>query len=181
MHSSETFFCDEYHVSAGSVLFRFQPRPQICVLRNKKNGETVLPKGHKDLNETIEEAALRETYEETGWPCEFMPTDILTRVPPAGQSSGTHPRLAPSSTEAIAVTFRRLDETGKDIKFVWWFITQVTSTERSLGTQMDSENFDPEFVDLDEVVNQLSRPGDRDVVVRALDLVRKTKAKSPSE
>ncbi|KAG8865208.1 hypothetical protein FRB96_000098 [Tulasnella sp. 330] len=180
MHFSETFFCDEYHVSAGSVLFRFQPHPQICVLRNRKNGETVLPKGHKDLNETIEEAALRETHEETGWPCEFLPTDILTRAPPPGQSSGTQPRLAQSSTEAFAVTVRHLDDTGKNIKFVWWFITQVTSTERSIGTQMDSEDFDPQFVDADQAVIALSRPGDRDVVTRALELVRKTRLKSTS-
>jgi len=169
------YFCDEYHCSAGSVLFRFEPRLQICILRNRRTGETVLPKGHKDLGETIEQAALRETYEETGWPCEFLPCDILTRVPPPGEQSGNVPRLARAANEAIAVTVRQNDGTGRTLKFVWWFVTRVRmNAERRIGTQMASEYFDPEFVDAEDAPKELTRPGDKDVARRAIELVRTT-------
>lgn len=176
MASSQTYFCDEYHCSAGCVLFRFDtPKPQICLLHNQRTGEWVLPKGHKDLGETIEQAALRETYEETGWACRFLPTNVLTRVPPPGLQSGSHPREALASNESIAVTVRHLDDSGRNVKFVWWFIAEITGSERIEGTQMATESFETHFEDADVAVARLSRQGDRDVAERAVDLVNKTR------
>ncbi|KAG8908190.1 hypothetical protein FRB99_008733 [Tulasnella sp. 403] len=177
MASSTTLFCDEYHCSAGSVLFRFdtKPSPQICILRNRKSSEFVLPKGHKDLGESLEQAAIRETYEETGWPCVFLPTNILTRVPPPGVSSGDTPREALAATsEAIAVTVRQLDGSPKNVKFVWWYITQISSTQQHQDTQMASEDLEALWLNFDDAVRRLSRPSDRDVAARAVELVRKT-------
>lgn len=176
MASSTTLFCDEYHCSAGSVLFRFDtPKPQICILKNLRTSEWVLPKGHKDLGESIEQAALRETFEETGYECEFLPTDILTRVPPPGVSSGDMAREAVGATEAIAITVRQLDATGRNVKFVWWYITQITSTRKQLNTQMITEALESHFFDAEEAIRTLNRPGDRDVAKRALELVKKTR------
>ncbi|KAG8986555.1 hypothetical protein FRB90_003918, partial [Tulasnella sp. 427] len=178
MASSITMYCDEYHCSAGCVLFRFDtPSPQICILRNNRSKEYVLPKGHKDLGESIEDAALRETYEETGWPCEFLPTNIVTRAPPPGGSSGEMAKEAVAATrEAIAVTLRNLDGKPGSTKLVFWYIAQITSTKQHQNTQMETEDLEAQFMDAEEAIRTLSRPGDRDVARRALDLVNKTRA-----
>lgn len=178
MTSSMTLYCDEYHCSAGCVLFRFDaPTPQICILRNNRSTEYVLPKGHKDLGESIEQAALRETYEETGWPCEFLPTNIVTRAPPPGVSSGEVAREALGATrEAIAVTLRNLEGKPGSVKFVFWYIAQITSTKQHQNTQMATEDLEAKFMDAEEAIRTLSRPGDRDVAKRALELVNKTRA-----
>lgn len=77
-HASNNFV-----ISAGCILFRKSPvnpnQVQICLLFQpkdltlKRREKWILPKGRKDLGETIEATAVRETYEETGFPCEFMP------------------------------------------------------------------------------------------------------------
>lgn len=181
--SSITLFCDEFHCSAGCVLFRFDtPSPQICILRNRRNNEYVLPKGHKDLDETLKEAAIRETYEETGYPCELLPVNLLTRVPPPGVSSGDSPREAADATEAIAITVRNLEPGNpeKNVKLVWWYIAQITSSRKVNGTQMDTEDLESQFLDADVAIRTLSRSGDRDVAGRALALVKASRGLNPT-
>lgn len=171
-----TYFSDEYHACAGCVLFRFTPRPQICILQNRRSMKFILPKGHRELGETLEQAALRETYEETGWRCEFLPINLLTSVPPPGTSSRDRPKEARAvKGEPIAVTMRHMNDRDKHAKFIWWFVAQITGLEREEGTQMANESFDVEFVDADEAVGKLSRVGDKDVASRAIKLVRDTR------
>ncbi|KAG8986144.1 hypothetical protein FRB94_003701 [Tulasnella sp. JGI-2019a] len=172
----DTFLAEEYHSCAGCILFRFTPDPQICLLRSRRSSEVVLPKGHKDLGESLEEAALRETYEETGWRCEFLPVNLLTRVPPPGHASGDAPRMASAvKGEAIAVTLRHMDKSGRNVKFVWWFVAQVTGSTRDEGTQMANENFDVEWVAADDAVKVLSRPGDKDAAAQAVKLISESR------
>lgn len=73
----------DFVTSAGCILFRKSPidpnQVQICLLHQpkddtlKRKEKWILPKGRKDLGETVEVTAVRETYEETGFPCELMP------------------------------------------------------------------------------------------------------------
>ena len=52
----------EVEVCAGGVVIKEE---KIVVLR-RKNGVWLMPKGHVDPGETLEEAACREVWEETG-------------------------------------------------------------------------------------------------------------------
>lgn len=53
--------------SAGGVLVKIiGNHPHILLIRDKKYQDWVLPKGHVEEGETIEEAALREVREEAG-------------------------------------------------------------------------------------------------------------------
>ena len=53
-------------------------RLKVLLIRWRKTGEYMLPKGRKDLGETLEQTAERKTFEETGIPVELLPVDIGT-------------------------------------------------------------------------------------------------------
>ncbi len=59
-----------HQVSAGGVVFKHSNSgPQICLIarRNKNQIIWCLPKGHVESEETLEDTALREVREETGF------------------------------------------------------------------------------------------------------------------
>ncbi|KAG8968941.1 hypothetical protein FRC03_005486 [Tulasnella sp. 419] len=171
-----TCFSDEFVISAGCVLFRFQDgKEEICVLHQRKKDEWVLPKGRKDRGESVEITALRETYEETGYRCRYLPTDLYTRAPIAGLSMNEEATEAKGSTsEPFAVSIRDADESGRIKKIVWWFIAEVVG-EHQKGTQMPTEDFESVFLNADEAIIKLTRETDRDAVKRAVGLVRRTR------
>ncbi|PSR90713.1 NUDIX hydrolase domain-like protein [Coniella lustricola] len=89
----------DYVISAGTVTFH--PRTQdVLVILNKKYGEDIwqLPKGRRNIGEDICDAAVRETYEETGYHVRLSTVRILTRA--------TRPRgyLPPEAGEAPVTT-----------------------------------------------------------------------------
>lgn len=56
----------EVEVSAGGIVFLRQNRDTYIALVQRDDGSWALPKGHKKVNEPIEDAAIREVSEETG-------------------------------------------------------------------------------------------------------------------
>jgi len=132
----------------------------------------VLPKGRKDKGESIETAAVRETFEETGYPCELVPVRMPTRAPPPGMDVKDVVRDISDATEPVAVTLRNLERQG--CKFVWWFIGRVkgNGTEKVEGTQTESEDYASEFFDADEAVKKVTFDGDRHALKQALVVMR---------
>lgn len=55
-----------YEKSCGSVLYRTQNEFRILVIKQAQNGNWSFPKGHVEANETEEETAKREVFEEVG-------------------------------------------------------------------------------------------------------------------
>lgn len=144
---------------------------QICILRHKRTGDFVLPKGRKDVSEPIERAAVRETFEETGYPCELLPCPMLTRAPNPDLYTGLKPHVEPASTEPITITFKALKDGS--VKLIFWYLMRVVSNSASRvqGTQMPNEDFDPEWVDAREAVRKLTSLDHRNVAKLAVDLV----------
>jgi 8-oxo-dGTP pyrophosphatase MutT (NUDIX family) len=62
-----------YYAAAGGIVVR---AGQVLLLYKHRQDEYVLPKGHVEDGETLEQAAVRETQEETG----FAHVQVLTNL-----------------------------------------------------------------------------------------------------
>jgi 8-oxo-dGTP pyrophosphatase MutT (NUDIX family) len=62
-----------YYVAAGGIIVRAD---QLLLLHKHRQDEYVLPKGHVEDGETLEQTAVRETQEETG----FAHVQVLTNL-----------------------------------------------------------------------------------------------------
>jgi len=81
-------------------------------------------------------------------------------------------RMEDNITEPFVVTVRNLREKGT--KFIWWYIGRVkgNGVEKVLGTQTSSENYVSEFFDAEDALERLTFDNDRDIVEKALAIVK---------
>ena len=179
-------YSHEFVQGAGCILFRQSPvgTLQVCFLHQLTKDEWLLPKGRQDRGESLAQAALRETYEETGYTCKLLPVDMTTRATEPGINTKDRPQLVQGCTEPFTVSLRHVAE--RDVKLVWWFIASVPEcdAEKKLGTQMQSENFESVWCDvnidvcdvraLDTAVERLTYANDREIVKEAIRLVQRT-------
>ncbi|KAJ7052594.1 NUDIX hydrolase domain-like protein [Mycena amicta] len=168
-YPSTQYSSSKFVVSAGCVLFRKQADLEICILHDRKTDEWLLPKGRKDCGESTADAAVRETFEETGYPCELLPCRMATRAPPAGVN-GVDKVEVVDCTEPFSVIIRDQGERG--IKIVWWYIGRATGAEKVLGTQTAWEEFDSHFVEAERACRSLKFQTDIDTARQALQIVR---------
>ena len=113
-------------VSGGSILFSSTHAPlRICLIYHHARGEWLLPKGRKDHGESVPATAVRETFEETGYPCELLPLDLITRAPAAGAQTEDAAVTVGGSGEPFMVTLRRTKDGG--IQILSWFATVCTA------------------------------------------------------
>ena len=178
------YLAGNFVISAGSVLFRrVQPIPvsasqsqtsastfEICILHQLTKDEWLLPKGRKDRGETLEQAAVRETYEETSYPCHLWPQRMPTRAPAPGVSNIHRTQIVDDITEPLAVTVRELGN-GRTKLIFWYIALAEEGAEKVVGSQMEDENFESHFVDAATALRRLTFQGDRDIVQQAIDIV----------
>lgn len=164
-------------ISSGSTLFRRAPHSnelQLCILHQPGKNKYVLPKGRKDYGETLEAACLRETYEETGYPCELVPLRMATRATVPGDLSARDVAVTRDGMlEPVGVTV--LDRGKKGGKLIMWYVTRVKDGAiKQDGTQMASENYESYFLKPEHAISMLTSPQHRDLAMQALLLVRAT-------
>ncbi|MDX6667796.1 MAG: hypothetical protein QOK04_1176 [Solirubrobacteraceae bacterium] len=132
----------EREFSAGGVVVRGDEVAVIVPFKRSQEGESVLalPKGHPDGDETMKEAAAREVREETGLTAELV--DKLGDVRYWYQRGG-----------------RRI------FKIVSFYLFHYESGDVA---DHDHEIEEARWMPLREAAEQLSFPGEREMVVRAL-------------
>ncbi|THV03511.1 hypothetical protein K435DRAFT_774904 [Dendrothele bispora CBS 962.96] len=130
-----------------------------------------LPRGRKDIGESVDQTALREAYEESGYEVDFLPLHVYNRQPAAPNDREAYSR---PSTEAIYHTlcswsprFRNgqcVDNGGE--YFVSWFIGQIPENpvhHKGVGMP-DEQNYVSRLMPPEEALNALGDPMERRVL-----------------
>ncbi|KAL7278711.1 hypothetical protein ACG7TL_007713 [Trametes sanguinea] len=155
---------------------RQQPQPQPRVYRS-----WFLPKGRKDVGESLEQAALREAYEESGYRVSFLPLLMPTNapLPPEQREVGYHlPSSEPLFVDMLRWARRRSSQSDPGGEYlVFWYVGQIPDDAVvETGTRMpDEQGYETHLVTLEQA-EQLLRGGLRRIVRMAVDLWRHTQA-----
>ncbi|KAH9983221.1 hypothetical protein BJV77DRAFT_1044040, partial [Russula vinacea] len=180
----------------GSILFASTRAPlQVCLLHHTERHEWLLPKGRKDRGECVPATAIRETFEETGYPCRLLPLDMITRAPAATAQTKDARESVNACEEPFMLTLRRTtgSRTGTStstssrtgtasstrceqwgVKLIWWYASVRTGADKVDATQTAVESFESAFFSVDEALRRATFQTDRDVIARAVELVRAT-------
>ncbi|KAF2869998.1 hypothetical protein BDV95DRAFT_497820 [Massariosphaeria phaeospora] len=169
------FSSEDFVESCGAILFHLSSPPgrhRICLVHYLEKDEWLLAKGRRNCGESRKDAAAREVTEETGYRCHILPLTMATRAPSVDESAQVldQPRVYPETTEPFMCTIRELEH-GSSVKLVWWYIAALDDT--IMAEKLPGEaQFEAEFFSCEETINKLTYQTDRNVVAKAVQLVK---------
>jgi 8-oxo-dGTP pyrophosphatase MutT (NUDIX family) len=164
--SSSLHHASNFVISCGTVTLDLQQSKALLIRWQSPDGgvELMLPKGRKNIGETLEDAALRETLEETGYEASLLPLPVPTLA-----TSDEISKNADLTTEPVSVTERYK---GDVRKIIFWFAAQADSTlTPQRGVVQEGENFEAVWADFASVVDLVTHDTDRHVLIEVLRLV----------
>ncbi|KIN07330.1 hypothetical protein OIDMADRAFT_47241 [Oidiodendron maius Zn] len=163
-------FSSQFVISCGTVTIDPTTK-KVLLIFNRTSKQHLLPKGRKNTSETLESAAVRETFEETGIRCELLPHAFPHRAPlsPEAEKENGEAGEKPLGTEPIAVQQRNSIGVWK---IIFWFIAKADSTIAKVeGTQEAYENYDTIWADANAAPRMMTRQGDKEIVTKAIETV----------
>ena len=150
---------DTFVLSSGTVPLDIS-KGFVLLLFYRPKREYMLPKGRKNVGETLEAAAVRETTEESGFECRLFKHKLATNAQQLTE---------PEHSEPIAVQ-QRVSQAVR--KIIFWYISEVNSgSQRRLDTQEEGEEFDVEWVPMEDATSKCSFVDDRKTVEKALEAI----------
>lgn len=159
----------DYVESVGAIAFDLAQRT-VCLVHYPKRNEWLLAKGRRNLGETRQHAAMRETFEETGHRCRILPLKMTTRNPPAvetEQHCPDEPRVHENACEPFMLTYRQLGE-NEGVKLIWWYVAAV---EEKAATVEGDEQFEAAWFSFGDALEHLTFEPDRDVLREAIKIL----------
>ncbi|KAI1379234.1 hypothetical protein F4677DRAFT_362306 [Hypoxylon crocopeplum] len=165
---STLYASEEFVEACGAVVFDTSTtHGQVLLLYYGAMDEWLLPKGRRNCNETRKAAAIREVREESGYAIQLRPITMATRAPSELELADVKdvPRTYNSLTEPFILDVRDLGK-GNGVKLVWWFIAELGGIAGEGEAQ-----FKPRFFSCDEAVERLTYQKDREVLLKALELM----------
>ncbi|WYZ44147.1 hypothetical protein EsH8_VII_000583 [Colletotrichum jinshuiense] len=169
-YPSETFV-----ESCGAIVFDMSEDPtKVCLLHHLARDEWLLAKGRRNCGESRHEAAVREVLEETGFRCSLLPVNMSTRAPAPDDAADAPdiPAARRGITEPFMLTTRSIDR-GAGVKLIWWYVATVEGGHATRETPGEPQ-FMASFFSCNEAVEKLTFESDREVLRKAIDLVKQT-------
>ena len=178
----ESMVCHDspsFTISCGTVTLDFKAS-NVLLIFNQKLQIYQLPKGRKDIGEDFVSAAIRETYEETGYRVELLPLLVGTRatIPPhhmKGPAPAKKVEVATNvlNTEPLAMCTYPDPQTESSTpvhKMVFYYAARLEASEMSpeSGTQKSHERMINAWVSPSKAVDLLRFKAERDVVKKAV-------------
>ncbi|KAJ6492918.1 NUDIX hydrolase domain-like protein [Mycena vitilis] len=147
-------------LGAGMVVFQPATNKVVVVFETQKKF-WFLPKGRKDVGESLEQAALREAYEESGYRVEFLPLCTESRAP---RPPGTTATASLFNCEPIFIGMQayaghkrgnRTSPPGEYLSF--WYAGQIPADAvREEGTGMPDEvNYEAHLLSVEDALKCL--------------------------
>jgi 8-oxo-dGTP pyrophosphatase MutT (NUDIX family) len=136
-------------VSAGGfVISKSDPHLVALMARFNRGGklEWCIPKGHLEKNETSEQAALREVFEETGLEAEII-------------------------AELGEVNYQFIQDGSKISKTVHVYLMQQTGGELTFENDPHKEASELEWVQVSELLARLSHGNEKRIAKMAIELI----------
>ena len=150
---------EDFVLGSGTVCIDAD-KALMLLLYHRPKGELMLPKGRKDRGESIEATATRETFEESGFPCQLVKHKLPTNAPDTSGNADVH-------REPIAVQQRMKDGVRK---IIIWYVAQADSSGFwTAGTQEEGEDFETRWLPVKEAAKALTFPDDQKIAARAID------------
>ncbi len=129
-------------ISAGGVIFN--NKNQVLVLQ-RKNGNWVLPKGHIEKGENIEETAIREVKEETGIKAKII--TYIGEINYHAHATESHP---------------------EEDKKVFWFLMEALSSDIKVEEKIFIQG---KFLSVEDAIDILTFPLEKEILKKAYNLL----------
>lgn len=136
-------------VSAGGLVISSEDKNKVALISHKNRGGRVdwcIPKGHPENNETLEQAAIREVFEETG-----VEAKIVKKL-------GT-------------ISYRFKVGNKRISKTVHHFLMAQVGGELDPNNDPAGEVIDAEWVELDKLQDVLAHENERRMALLALEMI----------
>jgi len=155
----------EFVISCGTVTFDLR-ESEVLLIRCCTKNECMLPKGRKNVGETLEAAALRETWEETGYSATLLPLPTCTQATPHSTSDG----MSLTNTEPIYMSQRNSNGVYKVI--FWYAATGDSTAHEQRRPQQPNEDFETKWTPCREAEAALSFDDDCQIFQTAWEAVK---------
>ncbi|KAJ7161055.1 NUDIX hydrolase domain-like protein [Mycena filopes] len=165
-------------LGAGMVVIQPATNKIVLVYETKKK-YWFLPKGRKDVGESLEQAALREAYEESGYRVEFLPLHTQSQAPLSPNTPHRAPNCEPIYIHTTYYPERLRPNSvrppGEYLTF--WYVGQIPADAvREVGTGMPDEvNYESHLVSIEDAMKHLERSSEAYVVQYAWETFQHTK------
>ncbi|KAK0628627.1 hypothetical protein B0T17DRAFT_488116 [Bombardia bombarda] len=164
-------------MSCGTVTLDLA-RAKVLIVWNKRYQIYQLPKGRRNIEETMLSAAVRETYEETGYRVKPLQLNIATRATPAVREPGQGNPLVTDgfvSTEYLGGCLHEDPDAAGSTKTTFFYAATADSTAvPETDTQEEWEKLVPSWIDISDAATTLRFKGEVAAVMKAVEDARKT-------